>query len=131
MAEKLNAKEGGGRKLHPQDIVRAITEVARHKENGREYNGMAGNATKEACERLGLDKKAFTFVENLHRKGDTVKALTVLTDTIIIAAHLKLFDQLDMFSDAIPLLEEIVEKAKAGRSAAPSGGGSVLSGLVN
>lgn len=134
MADKLKPKDAGGRKLNETDIVRAIKEVTKHKENGREYTGMAGKATKEACERMGVDAKAFTFAESLSRKGDTVKAMTVLTDLIVIASHLKLFDQLDMFSDAIPHLEKIIENAKAGRpaaAAAPSAGAAALAGLVN
>lgn len=118
MADKLKAKTPG---LDKAALKRCVGDINKHKEKAAEYVGLSGKATSNAVETYGFDKKALTFVANLSRKEISQQQAT-LGAIITYAEALGMFDQMDMFNDAIGAMKAVIEKAEA---AMPGAGGNV------
>lgn len=116
MADKL--KPGATGKLDRDALKRCVADINRHKADASEYNGLAGQATKNAVETYNFDKKALTFVANLARKEPS-QQLTTLTNLIVYAEAMHMFDQLDMFNDAVGAMQAVVDRATSDAPPAP------------
>ena len=112
MTKKKGSKKDADR-FNTDDVARHIGEINRQKESASEYQGLAGQATQAACEALGVEKKAMTFVAGLAKK-DAGKAQSTLVDLLRLSHAAGLWDQLDMFSDAVPVFEAILERVRTG-----------------
>ncbi len=118
MAKKLKPEEAAAsRGIAPSDLKRVVTDIIRHKANASENSGLAGQATKAACERYNLDKKALGLVTGLVKAEDQGKAIATLRGVIEYSDKLGMFDQVDAFDDLIPTMRRIVERAE---NAAPA-----------
>ena len=113
MAKSKNGKKKEADRFEPADVERHIAEINRQKESASEYQGLAGQATQAACEALGVEKKALTFVAGLAKK-DAGKAQSILVDLMRLSHAAGLWDQLDMFSDAVPVLDAILDRVRSG-----------------
>lgn len=94
------------------DFRRAVQEIIRQKANAAEYVGLAGQATKQAVENLGLNRKALAFAISL-QKADEPKRNDMLRSVILYSDILGFFspDQGEMFDSIIGALEAIVARA--------------------
>jgi len=120
MAKKLKPGEGApSAGVAPSDLKRVVKDIIRHKNNASENSGLAGQATKQACDQYGLDKKALGLVVSLSKQNDVGKAQSTLRGVVEYADKLGLFDQIDAFDDLIPTMERIVDRA---RNTRPDGG---------
>jgi len=134
MAKKLKAGEGSATAgVAPSDLKRVVADIIRHKNNASENSGLAGQATKQACDQYGLDKKALGLVVSLSKQNDVGKAQSTLRGVVDYADKLGLFDQMDAFDDLIPAMERIIERAKNARPAAgvPAGTPSEMETMLN
>lgn len=131
MAKKMKADEArktGG--ISAVDLKRVVTGINRHKEAASENSGLAGQATKDAIERYGLDRKALTTVAGLAKK-DIAQAQGTLRGMIDYADKLGMFDGVDMFDDLIPTLERIIARAREKEKApAASKSASVVTDML-
>ncbi len=100
------------------DLQRVVTDIIRHKANASENSGLAGQATKNACERYNLDKKALGLVTGLVKADDQGKAIGTLRGVIDYADKLGLFDQMDAFDDLIPTMEAIIDRVRGSETSA-------------
>jgi uncharacterized protein (UPF0335 family) len=123
MADKLTAKSGSGR-LDRQALKRCIADINKHKEKAAEYIGQAGQATKNAVESHNFDKKALTFVAGLARK-EADQQLATLGAIITYAEAMGMFDQMDMFNDAINAMKAVIENASKGTPGKAAGASNV------
>lgn len=129
MADKLKpaaAKAGG---LNKEALKRCVFDINKHKEKAGEYIGLAGKATGNAVETYNFDKKALTFVANLMRK-EPAQQLATLGAIITYAEALGMFAQMDMFNDAIPAMQAVIDNAATGQTA-PSAGSKTVAGLAS
>lgn len=130
MAKKLTSQSV--KVVDPDDLKRAVGEILRQKESAAEYVGLAGQATKQAIERLNLDRKALGVIVAL-KKADDEKRQATLRSIIQYADAMGFFDQMDAFGDLSELMGEIaarkVETAKAGRKAATND--AAIAAMVN
>lgn len=108
MAEKLKA--GAANKFAEKlpEVARRIADVNDRKEKAKEYNGLAGKATKDATENLNINKTAFTFLANAKRKEPTEQIDRILT-IFAGALGMGMLDQMDLFDDRLAFI-----KAKLG-----------------
>ena len=120
MAKKLKTEVPG---VAPNDLKRVVKDILRHKANASENSGLAGQATKQACEQYSLDKKALGLVVGLSKQNDVAKAQSTLRAIVDYADKLGMFDQVDFYDDLIPTMERIIERAKNTRPAAGAPGG--------
>jgi leucyl aminopeptidase (aminopeptidase T) len=123
MADKLK-KDAKGFAAKLPELARRIKDVNERKEKAAEYNGMAGKATKDACESQNVNKAAFTFVATCHRKESAEAQDRVLT-LFALALGTGLLDQMDMFDERLKYIREELDKRTsedAPRSAAPGAG---------
>lgn len=100
------AKKG----IAASDLQRVVQDIIRHKANASENSGLAGAATKNACERYNLDKKALGLVTGLVKAKDQGKATATLRGILEMSLKLGLFDQIDAFDDMRLIVEEIAVK---------------------
>lgn len=121
MADKLKATKDG---LDRDALKRCVADINKHKEKAAEYVGLAGKATGNAVETYNFDKKALTFVANLARKEPS-QQLATLGAMIAYAEAMGMFDQMDLFNDAIGAMRAVIEKAEADNPAKPAGASAV------
>jgi hypothetical protein len=83
MAKTLKAGEAekGAVELSPDSFRRWITDIVRLKADAKERNGMAGQATNQAVEATGLDKRAVTLTATLQRM-EPAKRTTIVEDIL-------------------------------------------------
>lgn len=120
MAEKLK-KGGSAFAAKLAEIKRRIKDVNERKEKAAEYNGLAGQATKDACEANNVNKAAFTFIAACHRKEPTEALDRVLT-LFALALGTGLLDQMDLFDERLSYIRAELDKRTAEdapRAAAP------------
>lgn len=120
MAEKLK-KGGSAFAAKLVEIKRRIKDVNERKEKAAEYNGLAGQATKDACEANNVNKAAFTFIAACHRKEPTEALDRVLT-LFALALGTGLLDQMDLFDERLSYIRAELDKRTAEdapRAAAP------------
>lgn len=122
MADKLKADKGASR-LDVKALKRCVEDINKHKEKATEYTGLSGQATKNACETYGFNKKALTFVAGLKKK-EASQQLEVLGAIVSYAHGLGMFDQMDMFNDCVHAMQAVVERAAEGGAAAASAPGA-------
>lgn len=108
-------------KLAAEDFQRVVKDIRHAKENASEYVGMAGQATKNAIDRYGLDRKALSFAVGL-AKAEETKRMETLRCVLLYADHLGYFSQGDMFSDLIDAMKDIIKRSDNG---APADAGEV------
>ncbi|WP_336801761.1 hypothetical protein [Kaistia sp. MMO-174] len=129
MAKKMKPADAATvRGVAASDLKRVVKDINRHKENASENSGLAGQATKQAIEQYGLDRKALTFVVGLSR-NETAKQQGTLRGVLDYADKLGMFDWIDMFDDMIPTLERIVQRARD-REGATEKGDPVVQGML-
>lgn len=120
MAKRAKASEAevesGG--ISGDDLKRVIEEASRQKALSAEYAGNHGSVVKNACERYGLEKTAFTFARRLRDMEDG-KRQGVIRALLDYGEKLGFFDQIDVFDDTVGTLRRIVERAEGTASAAP------------
>lgn len=120
MAKKL---EGAAKsRFDPAVLRRTLADIRKHKDKAKEYNGLAGQATKNAIETHNFDGKALTFVSQLMAK-EPEQQLATLGAVISYAEALSMFAQMDMFNDAIAAMKRVVENAEGGAADAPTAPG--------
>lgn len=120
MAEKVKKGASGFAAKLPE-IARRIKDVNDRKEKAAEYNGMAGKATKDACDANNVNKSAFSFVAACHRK-ESAEALDRLLTVFALGLGTGLLDQMDMFDDRLKYIQDELAKRTADnapRAAAP------------
>lgn len=120
MADKLK-KGGNAFEVKLAEVKRRIKDVNERKEKAAEYNGLAGQATKDACEANNINKAAFTFVAACHRKEPSEALDRVLT-LFALAMGTGLLDQMDLFDDRLAYIKAELDKRtaeNAPRAAAP------------
>lgn len=123
MAKKLKPEETRG--VSPGDLKRVINDINRHRENASENSGLAGQAVKQGVEQYSLDRPALMTIVRLSR-AEAAKQQSTLRAIVEYAEKMGMFDQIDMFSDLIPTLKGIVQRAEnqtapenLGKTAAP------------
>lgn len=120
MADKLK-KGGNAFEVKLAEVKRRIKDVNERKEKAAEYNGLAGQATKDACEANNINKAAFTFVAACHRK-EPYEALDRVLTLFALAMGTGLLDQMDLFDDRLAYIKAELDKRtaeNAPRAAAP------------
>lgn len=128
MAKKL---EGAAKSsFDPAALKRSLADIRKHKDKAKEYNGLAGQSTKNAVETYNFDKKALTFVSQLMGK-EPEQQLATLGAVISYAEALSMFAQMDMFNDAIAAMERVVEAAKGGSAPPATEGAANVAKLVS
>lgn len=134
MARKLTSKTAKAEKkdgeISADDMKREIANVNRQKANAAEYAGHAGQAAKNAIERYGLDRTAFTFVTRLSRMEET-KRDAAIRSTVVYASKAGMFDQLDAFSNFADVLEEIAAEIRGRRPSSRGAEDAATSALIN
>ncbi len=139
MAKKLKADEGKKQfGVSADDLKRVVADITKHKERASENNGLAGQSTKNAIDRYGLDRAALGVIMKLGR-SEISKQQCTLRAIIDYADKMGMFDQIDAFDDMIPTLRQIVERAdKAATEVAKKSvrkgvgaSGDVIAQLVN
>ena len=113
-AKATDAAKSGG--VNATDLKRVVTEISRQKGRASEAAGLAGKATQQAVEQYGLEKTALTFARRISDMEEG-KRQGVIRASIEYWHKLGLLDQIDMFDDLIPTLEEIVQRAHNQRGA--------------
>jgi hypothetical protein len=131
MADKLEPKDPGATgEISAADLGRILEDIKRQKSLASEYAGNAAAATKNACERYGLEKTALTFCRRLDEM-DATKRSAVLRNLILYSNLRGHFAQIDAFDDLVGILEDIVEEAKERSSSPKSRGGTEMDALLN
>jgi hypothetical protein len=131
MADKLKpgAKNGFAEKL--PEIKRRITDVNRNKEKSSEYVGLAGKATKDACDANNLNKQAFTFVAGCHRK-EAAEAMDRVLTVFALALGTGLLDQMDMFDERLSFIRsELDARVDADATRKPTAGAKTVASLAS
>lgn len=121
MADKLKKVAATGFAAKLPEIQRRIKDVNERKEKAAEYNGLAGQATKDVCEANNVNKAAFTFVAACHRKEQAEAQDRILT-LFALALGIGLLDQMDLFDDRLAYIRAELEARtaeNAPRAAAP------------
>lgn len=106
MADKLKA--GGSSKTFENklpEVSRRLKEVNSQKEKAKEYNGLAAQKTKDACEANNINKWAFTAAAQLLKKEPPEQIDRALT-FFALALHEGCLDQIDMFDDRLAYIRE-------------------------
>ena len=128
MAEKLTNKNGAaagnGFAAKLPELRKQIALVNERKEKAAEWNGLAGQSTKDACEASNVNKAAFTFISACHRKESAEAQDRVLT-LFALAIGTGLLDQMDLFDDRLAYIRAELDKRcneDAERKPAPGAG---------
>ncbi len=129
MADKLKAEKAGASRLDVKALKRCVEDINKPKEKAGEYTGLSGQATKNACETYGFNRKALTFVSGLKKK-EASEQLEVLGAIVSYAQGLGMFDQMDMFNDAAHAMQAVIENASKGGSAAAAPGAANVVNLA-
>lgn len=125
------SKTKGDSRPASKAVMEALKAVNREKEKASEYVGRAGKITGDFCEQHNLNRKAFTYVATMTRR-DPADAMEQLCQTLVLAEAAGLFNQIDMFNDAIKTMKDIIERAEGQPAAgAPAGDGSAMAAMVN
>ena len=124
MADKL--KKSDFEKKLPE-VTRRIREVNEQKEKAKEYNGLAAQRTKDACEANNINKWAFTAASQLLKKEPTEQIDRALT-VFALALETGALAQMDLFDDRLTFIRAKLEKLAEG-SPAPAPGASMVSQL--
>jgi hypothetical protein len=123
MADKLKADKPGASRLDVKALKRAISDINKHKEQASEYTGLSGQATKNACETYGFNRKALTFVAGLQKKEPS-QQLEVLGAMVSYAHAMGMFEQMDMFNDCVHAMQAVIENAAKGGAASGAAPGA-------
>lgn len=128
MADKLRTSTTsakGASRLDVTALKRCIAEINKHKEKASEYTGLSGQATKNAVETHGFNRKALTFVSGLLKK-EPAEQLEVLGSIISMAEAMGMFAQMDMYNDAVAAMQAVIDQASGGAAPArPAGAANV------
>lgn len=125
MAEKLK-KSAFASKL--PEITRRIREVNEQKEKAKEYNGIAAQRTKDACDANNVNKWAFTATTQLVKKEPTEQIDRALT-FFALALEIGALDQIDLFDDRLSFIRERLD-AMLEKQPAPVAGASMVAQLA-
>ena len=101
--------------LNFDDLKRHVGEIARQKELASEYAGNTGQATQQACDALGLHRKAIGLGVSLHRM-EPAKRTALVSDLIKVLDGLGYLDEGTLFSSPRKEAAAAAEQ----RSAAPA-----------
>lgn len=116
---KEGASTGGVIKTIPKAELRSLVrEATSAKEAAAEASGEHGAIVKNACERFGIEKNAFSWVRRLNDM-EGPKRMAVIRQLLDFSSKLGFFDQIDAFDDVIPVLEQITADAKGKQAPEP------------
>lgn len=121
MADKLK-KSDFAKKL--PEVTRRLREVNEQKEKAKEYNGIAAQRTKDACEANNINKWAFTATSQLLKKEATEQADRALT-FFALALETGALNQIDLFDDRLKFIREKLETMLEAEPAPAPGAGMV------
>lgn len=96
-ARKAKGDEVEVSSLNADDLKRHVAEIARQKELASEYAGNTGQATQQACDALGIHRKAIGFAVSLHRM-EPAKRTALVSDLIKVLDGLGYLDEGTLFS---------------------------------
>lgn len=129
MAKKMKPEGAAAPKgVAANELKRVVKDILRHKQNASENAGLAGQATAQAVDQYGLDRKALTLVVGLS-KAEPSKAQGTLRAIVDYADKLGMFDQIDAFDDLIPAMRRIIERAE--NQVAPENAGRERDGVMD
>ncbi len=128
MADKLKAGKNAFADKLPE-IKRRIKDVNNYKEKAAEHVGMAGKATKDACDTNNVNKAAFTFVATCHRK-ESAEAIDRVLTLFALALGTGLLDQADMFDDRMAFIKAKLDE-RVGAAPAQAAGASKIAALAS
>lgn len=130
MADKLK-KGANSFEAKLPEVKRRIKDVNERKEKAAEYNGMAGKATKDACDANNVNKTAFSFVAACHRK-ESAEALDRALTVFALCLGTGILDQMDLFDERLKYIRDELEKRCADDAPrAPAPGASMVAGLAS
>lgn len=121
MADKLK-KSDFENKL--PEIKRRIREVNEQKEKAKEYNGLAAQKTKDACEANNVNKWAFTAASQLLKKEPPEQIDRALT-FFALAIETGALAQMDMFDDRLAFIRAKLDAMQDAAPAPAPGAGMV------
>jgi hypothetical protein len=100
--------------LTAKAMKKVVSDIQANKSKASEFNGAAGKAQQQFMKKHDLDRKAFNFVVGLD-KQEPVNQQASLRGVIKYAHLMGMFDEVDMYDDMVPVLEQIIEEVNARR----------------
>lgn len=127
MAETLKADQTETVSLTKKAAQEAVAQINGPKENASEHNGVAAKATRDFCDKYGLNKQAITAVCRLKKKEQDTQS-DYMRSFLEFARLNGLFNgPADAFADhPVEIMRRIVAEADAKgerRDARENGGG--------
>lgn len=129
MAEKIKHDSNSLISRAPE-VLKRIEDVTRYKEEAREINGRAGQATKDIVENLHVNRWAVTQFSALIKK-EPIEQQSRLFDLLVLVLESDVLNQIDAFDEKFHHIAQRFAEIADGAATGGQGEDSTVLSLVN